>query len=84
MTRQARPLLEATILAPKQAECTVFLPMSGKNHEGNKSPDIYDSNDQRGSLCSWAMKAYKTQGSSVEGSKEGRTRADKAVTGSKL
>jgi hypothetical protein len=30
--------------------------MSGKNHEGNKSPDIYDGNDQRRFLCSRAMK----------------------------
>jgi hypothetical protein len=58
--------------------------MSGENHEGNKSPDI----NQRRFLCSQAMKhdamkAYETQGSSLEGSKEGRTpkcpRADNAV-----
>jgi hypothetical protein len=36
------------------AEYTVFLPMSGKNHEGNKSPDIYDGNEQRRILCSQA------------------------------
>jgi hypothetical protein len=28
--------------------------MSGENHEGNKSLDIYDGNEQRRSLCSWA------------------------------
>jgi hypothetical protein len=65
--------------------------MSGKNQEGNKSPDIYDCINQRRFLCSWAMKheamkAYETQGSSLEGSKEGRTprcpRSDKTVTGS--
>jgi hypothetical protein len=62
--------------------------MSGKNHEGNKRPDIYDGNSHRISLCSRAMKheamkAYEAQGSSLEGSKEGRTpkctRAYKAV-----
>jgi hypothetical protein len=67
--------------------------MSGKNHEGNKSPDIYDGNNQTRFLCSRAMKhkamkAYETQGSSLEGSKEGRTlrcpRADKAVTGGNI
>jgi hypothetical protein len=52
--------------------------MSGKNHEGNKRPDIYDGNSHRISLCSRAMKheamkAYEAQGSSLEGSKEGRT-----------
>jgi hypothetical protein len=52
--------------------------MSGENHEGNKSPDIYDSNNQRRFLCSQAMKheamkAYETQGSSLEWRKEGRT-----------
>jgi hypothetical protein len=46
--------------------------MSGKNHEGNKSPDICDGNDQRIFLCSQAvkhkaMKAYEAQGSSLEG-----------------
>jgi hypothetical protein len=65
--------------------------MSDKNHEGNKSPDIDDGNDQSRCLCSRAikheaMKAYDAQGSSFKGSKEGRTpkcpRADKAVTGS--
>jgi hypothetical protein len=67
--------------------------MSGKNHEGNKGPDIYDSNNQRRFLFSWAMKhkamkAYETQGSSLEGSKERRTpkcpKADKAVTESNI
>jgi hypothetical protein len=68
--------------------------MSGENHEGNKSPDIYDGNNQRRFLCSRAMKheamtAYETQGSScLEGSNEGRTpkcpRVDKAVTGSNI
>jgi hypothetical protein len=68
--------------------------VSGENHEGNKSsPDIYDGKGQRRFLCSQAMKheamkAYETQGSSLEGSKEGRTpkcpRADKAVTGSSI
>jgi hypothetical protein len=43
--------------------------MSGENHEGNKSPDIYDGNNQRRFLCSLAMtneamKAYEAQGSS--------------------
>jgi hypothetical protein len=60
------------------AECTVFLPMPGKNHEGNKSPDIYHGINQRRFLCSRAMKheatkAYETQGSSLEWSKVGRT-----------
>jgi hypothetical protein len=68
--------------------------MSGEYHEGNKNPDIYDGiNDQRRFLCSLAMKheamkAYETQGSSLEGSKEGRTpkcpRADNTVTGSNI
>jgi hypothetical protein len=67
--------------------------MSGKNHEGNKSPDIYDGNEQRRILCSRdmkheAMKAYETQESSLEGSREGRTqecpRADNAVAGSNI
>jgi hypothetical protein len=67
--------------------------MSGENHEGNKSPDIYDGNNQRRFLCSRAMKheamkVYETQGSSLEGSKEGRTpkcpRVDKAVTESNI
>jgi hypothetical protein len=67
--------------------------MSGENHEGNKSPDIYDGINQRGFLCSRAMKhealkAYETQGSSLEGSKEGKTpecpRADNAVTVSNI
>jgi hypothetical protein len=53
-----------------EAECLAFLPMSGENHEGNKSPDIYDDNDQRWFLCSRAMKheamkAYEAQGSSL-------------------
>jgi hypothetical protein len=48
--------------------------MSGENHEGNKSPDIYDGINQRRSLCSramkhGAMKAYETHGSSLEGTK---------------
>jgi hypothetical protein len=64
--------------------------MSGENHEGNKSPDISDNDNQRRFLCpramkNEAMKAYETQGSSLEGGKEGRTprcpRSDKAVTG---
>jgi hypothetical protein len=67
--------------------------MSGKNHEGNKSPDICDGINQRRFLRSRAMKheamkAYETQGSSLEGSKEGRTakcpRADNAVAGSNI
>jgi hypothetical protein len=67
--------------------------MSGENHERNKSPDIYDGINQRRFLCSRAMKheamkAYETQGSSLEGSKEGRTpkcpRSDKTVTGSNI
>jgi hypothetical protein len=68
--------------------------MSGENHaEGNKSPDIYVGKGQRRFLCSRAMKheaikAYETQGSSLEGSIEGRTpkcpRADNAVTGSNI
>jgi hypothetical protein len=71
-----------------KAQGTVFLPMSGENHEGNKSPDIHDGNEQRRFLCSRAMKheamkAYEAQQSSLEGSKEGRTpkcpRADNAV-----
>jgi hypothetical protein len=46
--------------------------MSGKNHEGNKSPDICDNDNQRRFLCPQAMKheaikAYETQGSSSEG-----------------
>jgi hypothetical protein len=45
--------------------------MSGKNHEENKSPDIYDGNDQRRFLCSRAMKheamkAYEAQGGSSQ------------------
>jgi hypothetical protein len=64
--------------------------MLGQNPGGNKSPDIYDGNNQRRFLCSRAMKheamkAYQTQGSSLEVSKEGRTpkcpRPDKNVTG---
>jgi hypothetical protein len=67
--------------------------MSGKNHKGNKSPDIYDSINQRRFLCSRvmkheAMKANEIQGSSLEGSKEGKTpkcpRADNAVAGSNI
>jgi hypothetical protein len=62
--------------------------MSGKNHEGSKSPDIYDGINQRRSLCPRAMKAYETQGSSLEGSKEGRIpkcpKSDKIVTGSNI
>jgi hypothetical protein len=67
--------------------------MSGENHEGNKSPDIYDVINQRRFLCSWAMqheamKAYETQGSSLEGSKEGREpkcpRADNVVAKSNI
>jgi hypothetical protein len=67
--------------------------MSGENHEGNKSPDICDGINQRRLLCSRAMKheamkAYETQGSSLEGSKEERTpkcpRSDKAVVGSNV
>jgi hypothetical protein len=55
--------------------------MSGENHEGNKSPDIYDGIDQRRFLCSQAMKheamkAYEMQRSSLEGSK-GRERTPK-------
>jgi hypothetical protein len=62
--------------------------MSGENHEGNKSPDICDNDNQRRFLCPRAMKhkamkAYETQGSSLEGAKRGRTpkypRAVKAV-----
>jgi hypothetical protein len=64
--------------------------MSGKNHEENKSPDIYDGNEQRRFLCTRAMKheamkAYEAQESSLERNKVGRTpkcpRPDKAVTG---
>jgi hypothetical protein len=45
--------------------------MSGKNHEGNKSPDICDNDNQRRFLCPramkhGAMKAYETQGSSLD------------------
>jgi hypothetical protein len=67
--------------------------MSGENHEGNKSPDIYDGKGQRRFPCSGAMKheamkAYETQGSSLEGSNQGRTpkcpRADNAVAGSNI
>jgi hypothetical protein len=67
--------------------------MSGENHEGNKSSDIYDGINQRRFLCSRAMKheamkAYESQGSSLEGKKEGRTpkcpRADSAVVGSNI
>jgi hypothetical protein len=52
--------------------------MSGENHEGNKSPDICDGNDQRRFLCSQtmkprAMKGYEAQVSALERSKEGRT-----------
>jgi hypothetical protein len=48
--------------------------MSGENHEGNKSPDICDNDNQRRFLSPQAMKhkamkAYETQGSSVEGAK---------------
>jgi hypothetical protein len=48
--------------------------MSGKNHEGNKSPDICYNDNQRRFLCPramkhGAMKAYETQGSSLEGAK---------------
>jgi hypothetical protein len=48
--------------------------MSGENHEGNKSPDICDNDNQRRFLCPRAMKheamkAYETQGSSGEGAK---------------
>jgi hypothetical protein len=48
--------------------------MSGENHEGNKSPDICDNDNQRRFLCPRAMKhdamkAYETQGSSLEGAK---------------
>jgi hypothetical protein len=48
--------------------------MSGENHEGNKSPDICDNDNQRRFLCPramkhGAMKAYETQGSSLEGVK---------------
>jgi hypothetical protein len=46
-------LVEEGSLGP---ECTVFLPLSGKNHEGNKSPGIYDGINQRRFLCSRAMK----------------------------
>jgi hypothetical protein len=46
--------------------------MSGENHEGNKSPDICDKDNQRRFLYPramkhGAMKAYETQGSSLEG-----------------
>jgi hypothetical protein len=67
--------------------------MSGKNHEGNKSPDIYDRNYQRRFQCSRAMKheamkAYEAQGASLEGSKEGRTpkcpKAEKLSMGATL
>jgi hypothetical protein len=48
--------------------------MSGENHEGNKSPEICDDDNQRRFLCPRAMKheatkAYETQGSSGEGAK---------------
>jgi hypothetical protein len=48
--------------------------MSGENHEGNKSPDTCDNDNQRRFLCPRAMKheamkAYETQGSSLEGAK---------------
>jgi hypothetical protein len=48
--------------------------MSGENHEGNKSPDICDKDNQRRFLCPRAMKhkamkAYETQGSSLEAAK---------------
>jgi hypothetical protein len=48
--------------------------MPGENHEGNKSPDICDTDNQRRFLCPramkhGAMKAYETQGSSLEGAK---------------
>jgi hypothetical protein len=48
--------------------------MSGENHEGNKSPDICDNDNQRRFLCPpamkhGAMKSYETQGSSLEGAK---------------
>jgi hypothetical protein len=67
--------------------------MSGKNHEGNKSPDICDGNDQWRFLCSRtmkhrAMKGYEAQVSALERSKEGRTlkcsKADKAVAKSNI
>jgi hypothetical protein len=52
--------------------------MSGENHEGNKSPDICDNDNQRRFLCPRAMKhramkAYETQGSSLgeEAKREG-------------
>jgi hypothetical protein len=49
--------------------------MSGENHEGNKSPDICDNDNQRRFLCPQtmkheAMKAYETQGSALEGEKK--------------
>jgi hypothetical protein len=48
--------------------------MSGENHEGIKSPDICDNDNQRRFLCPRAMKRktmkeYETQGSSLEGAK---------------
>jgi hypothetical protein len=67
--------------------------MSGENHEWNKTPDINDGINQRRFLCSRvmkheALKAYETHGSSLEGSKEGRTpkcpRSDNAVAGSTI
>jgi hypothetical protein len=67
--------------------------MSDENHEGNKSADICDGNNQWRFLCSRAMeheamKAYEAQGSSLEESREGRTpkcpRADNAVARSNI
>jgi hypothetical protein len=48
--------------------------MSGENHEGNKSPDICDGNDQRRFLCSQTMKprtmkGYEAHVSALERSK---------------
>ncbi len=47
MTSQANP--KGHHPGPRRGEvlCTVFLPMSGENHEGNKSPYIYDGISQR-------------------------------------
>jgi hypothetical protein len=65
--------------------------MSGKNQEGNKSPDIYDCINQRRFLCSWAMKheamkAYEThllwKGAKREGHRnvQGRIRLSLGAT----
>jgi hypothetical protein len=72
MTSQATPRghhpgpQRGKVLGTEPKLGTLMSPMSGENHEGNKSPDICDNDNQKRFLCPramkhGAMKAYETQ-----------------------